>query len=192
MSSQPQLLPISLHPQDVVYTPSWVARDMVEFFNPVGSILEPCAGDGVFLKFLNNSSWCEIAKGKDFFAWNTPVDWIVGNPPFKQFDKFLLHSYRVAQNIVYLIPADKPFSSLPRARMISDNGDIVHMRYYVDGPQMDMPEVHRPMAAFYFRRGYRGAMEKSYYSAQLSNTASTRQGVGSALSSNNLGVTPCG
>lgn len=171
MSSQPQLFPISLHPQDVVYTPSWVARDMVEFFKPVGSILEPFAGDGVFLKFLPSARWCEIEKGVDFFAWNTPVNWIVSNPPFKQFDKILLHSFSVAENIVYLIPADKPFNSLPRAKMISANGGIVHMRYYVDGPQMDMPEVHRPMAAFYFRRGYRGAMETSYYNAQLSNNA---------------------
>jgi hypothetical protein len=162
MTSQPQLLQIALDPRDVVYTPDWVARDMVEYFKPTGRILEPCKGDGAILGYLPGAEWCEIAEGRDFFAWNEPVDWIVGNPPFRQFNKFLLHSYSVAMNIVYLIPADKPFNALPRARMISENGGILHMRYYVDGGQMGMPEIHRPMAAFLFQRNYRGCMGTSY------------------------------
>lgn len=48
--SQLQLLNIALNEKDIVYAPDWVARDMVEFFRP--SILEPCKGDGVFLKYL--------------------------------------------------------------------------------------------------------------------------------------------
>jgi hypothetical protein len=32
---------MALDPQDVVYTPDWVARDMVEYFKPSGRILEP-------------------------------------------------------------------------------------------------------------------------------------------------------
>ena len=49
IAAQPQLLQIPLDPDDVVYTPDWVAKDMVEFFKPSGRILEPCKGDGVFL-----------------------------------------------------------------------------------------------------------------------------------------------
>ena len=30
---------------DRVYTPEWVARDMLEHFRPSGRILEPCRGD---------------------------------------------------------------------------------------------------------------------------------------------------
>jgi hypothetical protein len=68
MSVQPQLLQIPLDPGDVVYTPDWVARDMVEFFKPSGRILEPCKGDGVFLKYLPpHAEWCEIQEGRDFF-----------------------------------------------------------------------------------------------------------------------------
>lgn len=70
MTSQPQLLQIALDPGDVVYTPDWVARDMVEYFKPSGRILEPCAGDGAFLEYLPGAEWCEIEKGRDFFAWN--------------------------------------------------------------------------------------------------------------------------
>jgi len=115
------------------------------------------------LIFYHLPNGAKSKRGRDFFKWETQVDWIIGNPPFKQFDKFLKHSFFVATNIVYLIPADKPFNSLPRARMISENGGIVHMRFYTDGPKMGMPEIHRPMAAFHFRRGYRGPMRTSYY-----------------------------
>jgi hypothetical protein len=164
MTTQPQLLQIALDKKDVVYTPDWVARDMVSFFQPSGSILEPSKGGGVFLKYLPpKTDWCEIAEGRDFFKYTKNVDWIIGNPPFKQFDKFLFHSFVVAVNVVYLIPADKPFNALPRARMIAQHGGIVHMRYYVDGPQMEMPEIHRPMAAFHFQRDYHGPMYTSFY-----------------------------
>lgn len=33
---------------DVVYTPDWVAHDMVDHFAPCGRILEPCRGAGAF------------------------------------------------------------------------------------------------------------------------------------------------
>ena len=119
MLQQPQLIAAALHPQDTVYTPAWVAADMVQFFRPAGAILEPSKGDGVFLQFLPaNTAWCEIAEGRDFFKHTTPADWIIGNPPFKQLDKFLLHAYSLAPNIVFLLPADKPFIALPRARLI--------------------------------------------------------------------------
>jgi hypothetical protein len=82
MNAQPQLLQIALDPRDIVYTPDWVARDMVEYFKPSGRILEPSCGDGVFLRHLPpETDWCEIEQGRDFYAWTKPVDWVFGNPP---------------------------------------------------------------------------------------------------------------
>lgn len=79
MLQQAQLLQIALDPADVVYTPDWAAKDMVDFFRPSGRILEPCKGGGVFLKYLPpETEWCEIAEGVDFFAWSKPVDWCCG------------------------------------------------------------------------------------------------------------------
>ena len=75
MQSQPQLFQQVLSPSDIVYTPEWVAIDLVEWFKPNGIILEPCKGDGAILKHLPaHSSWCEIKEGKDFFAWSSGVD----------------------------------------------------------------------------------------------------------------------
>ena len=57
-----------LNPNDVVFTPSHIAKKIVEMFNPQGKILEPCKGEGAFLKYLpEDTLWCEITEGKDFF-----------------------------------------------------------------------------------------------------------------------------
>ena len=82
--AQMQLLQIALDPRDTVYTPDWVAQDMVNYFQPSGEVLEPCCGDGIFLKYMPSAHWFEIERGRDFYAWSTRVDWIVGNPPYKQ------------------------------------------------------------------------------------------------------------
>lgn len=163
-ATQPQLLQIALDPGDVVYTPDWVAKDMVDFFKPTGRILEPCAGDGVFLKYLPpKTEWCEIEKGRDFFSWRERVDWIVGNPPFKQFYEFMLHSFEIADNIVYLLPIDKPFNVFLTHKMIYEKGGIVHLRCYGDGRTIGIPEIHRPATAIHFQRGYTGGMFTSFY-----------------------------
>lgn len=96
---------------DVVYTPDWAARHMVEHFRPAGSVLEPCKGAGVFMPYLPGAEWCEIAEGRDFFDWHTPVDWIIGNPPYSLTRKWFRHSYGLADNIVYLVPLRNVFGA---------------------------------------------------------------------------------
>ena len=96
MSSQPQLLKIPLDPGDVVYTPDWVARDMVEFFKPSGRILEPCAGDGVLATHLINSGhscWrvgdiepqsVMVRKEDAFGVLETSAHFFITNPPWSR------------------------------------------------------------------------------------------------------------
>ena len=163
MSVQPQLLQIALDPGDVVYTPDWVARDMVNFFKPSGRILEPCAGDGVFLRHLPpETEWCEIEKGRDFFAWREQVDWCFGNPPYSVFSKWLGHSFQVADNIVYLIPLTRLFNSGYFLRRLHTWGGIAHMRYYGDGGELDFP-IGFAIGAVHFQRNYTGGMYTSLY-----------------------------
>ncbi len=40
------------NPKDIVYTPEDVAKDIVSFYKPSGKVLDPCKGEGVFLKYL--------------------------------------------------------------------------------------------------------------------------------------------
>lgn len=117
--TQPQLLNIAIDPIDVVYTPDYVARDMVEFFKPTGSVLEPSCGNGAFLKYLPGAQWCEIEQGRDFYQWNTPVDWIIGNPPYSQYSQWLQHSMEIAENICYLLPCNKAFNSYAMIKRVN-------------------------------------------------------------------------
>ena len=163
MTSQPQLLQISLDPQEIVYTPDWVARDMVEHFKPTGKVLEPSCGDGVFLKYLPTAEWCEIEKGRDFFAYNNQVNWIIGNPPYSVFSKWLGHSFDIAENIVYLIPLTRLFNSGFFIKRLITWGGIVEMKYYADGQELGFP-IGFACGAVHFQRGYKGDTKISIYS----------------------------
>lgn len=158
--SQPQLLNVPLKKQDLVYTPDWVARDMVDFFKPSGRILEPCKGDGVFLKYLPGAEWCEIQDGKDFFAWHTPVDWLFGNPPYSVFSEWITHSFTIANHVCYLIPLNKPFNSGKMLQEWHEWGRINHMRYYANGRALGFP-IGFACGAVYYQKGYFGPMYTS-------------------------------
>jgi hypothetical protein len=158
--SQPQLLKEPLDFGDVTYTPEWVAKDMVDFFQPSGLILEPCAGDGVFLRFLPPAFWCEIQSGKDFFSWDTPVDWIIGNPPYGQFRKWFTHSFNMAENVCYLIPVWKAFSAFLLVKEYKQWGDIKHVRYYGTGSSLGWP-LGNAIGAVHFQKGYCGPIYSS-------------------------------
>jgi len=166
MEAQPQLLQIALDKKDVVYTPDWVARDMVEFFKPSGKILEPCAGDGAFLKYLPGADWREIEKGRDFFAQTEYYDWIIGNPPYSVFSKWLGHSMEIANNICYLIPLTRLFNSGFFIKRILEWGRICHMRYYADGGELGW-NIGFAIGAVHFQKGYNGAMEISCFERSM-------------------------
>ena len=166
---QPQLLQIPLDDKDVVYTPDWVARDMVEFFQPSGRILDPCKGNGVFLNYLPGAEWCEIQDGKDFFAWNEPVDWLIGNPPYRQLSRWLKHSMSIANHIVYLLPLKAVFISGFRIREYAKWGKVIHERYYADGGALDWP-IHDAIGGVYIQRGYEGPMYSSIYQLPSEST----------------------
>ena len=154
MTTQPQLLPISLNGADVVYTPDWVAKDMVDWFKPSGRILEPSAGDGVFLRYLpKDTLWCEIEKGRDFFAFNERVDWIVGNPPYSIANQWLRHSFSLSDDIVYLLILTMPFYSAGFYKTVLSWGGISHIRYYGRGREIGIvAEMGRPFAAIHFSK----------------------------------------
>jgi hypothetical protein len=88
---------------DVVQTPIEMAGRVVHHFQPKGSILEPCCGEGNFLRFLPGADWCEISRGRDFLQWQGEVDWIITNPPWSQVRVFLNHAMKYADNIVFLM-----------------------------------------------------------------------------------------
>jgi len=144
------------NPQDVVYTPDALAKEIVEMFQPCGRVLEPCKGDGAFLRHLpEGSEWCEIAEGRDFFEYQSRVDWIVSNPPHSIFDRWLEHSFRIADNVVYLVPFSKVFKSWGTIQKIGHFGGIVTIIAMRTSRRAGF-NFGFPLGVFHFKRGYKG------------------------------------
>lgn len=143
-------------PNDIVYTPDEVAYDIVSHFAPTGVILDPCSGDGAFLRHLPaGAEWCEVSKGRDFFQWNRRVDWIIGNPPYSNFKTWMEHSLSLADNVCYLVPLYKAWSSLQVVEYTNVYGGIKEV--YVVGSGSDIGwQIGFPVGAVHWNKGYTG------------------------------------
>ena len=147
---------------DVVYTPTAVAIDIINWCSPSGVCLDPCAGDFAFYNNLPNPKhWCEIERGIDFFDWDKPVDWIVGNPPYSIFEDWLIHSFELGENVVYLLPTNKVFQRHAIMNIIESYGGIYGMRIYGSGQKIGMP-FGFSVGAFHFKRDWIGRTDISF------------------------------
>jgi hypothetical protein len=148
---------------DTVYTPAWAARDMVQYFSPSGKILEPCSGTGAFLQFLpSNTLSCELQNGTDFFAWAQKVDWIITNPPYSKLRPFMVHSFRVANDVALLVPARNVFSGYGTVREAASFGRMKNMRWYGTGNKLGFP-MGNAIVAIHWQRGWNGMCRESFY-----------------------------
>jgi hypothetical protein len=155
------------HDSDVVMTPEWIARDVVQHFQPEGRVLDPCKGDGAFLKEMPGAEWCEIREGRDFYKWEKPMDWIVSNPPYNILREWMRHSMTLAENIVYLIPVTKVFNSFSGMQELYEWGGPVEVLVYGTGRVIGFP-LGFAVGAVHFRRGYRDGMRVQFRSQNAS------------------------
>lgn len=146
---------------DCIMTPEWVAKDMISYFSPSGSILEPCRGEGVFTNLLPDAQWCEINEGKDFFSWQQKVDWIISNPPFSKMRLFILHSFKIADDIVYLVPVWKIYLSFGLVKETQKFGGIKEIRWYGTGGSLGFP-MGNGIGAVHWKRNYTGSIQQSF------------------------------
>lgn len=138
---------------DVVFTPDNLAAAIVAHYRPTGRILEPCKGDGAFVRAMPGCQWCEISEGKDFYAFDAKVDWIVTNPPWSQFRKFLNHAMALSDNIVFLALVNAWFMRA-RLRDITQNGFHIREIAFVDTPKIGgWPQTGFQLGAVHCRRG---------------------------------------
>ncbi len=148
---------------DVVYTPDWCAKDMIDHFSPTGVVLDPCRGLGAFHNLLPaDSPWCEITEGSDFFDWSEPVDWVIGNPPYSLTRKWFAHSYTIAEHLVYLIPLRNFFSGYGFVRDLHEWGGIREIRCYGTGGRLGFP-MGNAVGAIHAQRGHRESTVFSFY-----------------------------
>lgn len=144
-----------VNPNDVVFTPDWLAEKICSMFEIKGSVLEPCKGEGVFLEYLpKGTEWCEITDGRNFFDYNKKVDWIVTNPPYSDFNRFLQHSFDLSDNVVFLVPVAKIMKSMGTLKQVFAYGGIVSC-HFLGGGQAGFP-FGFPVGIYHFKRGYEG------------------------------------
>ena len=156
------LTPTAARRGDVVFTPEWVAQDMLNHFPVAGRVLDPCCGPGggVFSRLLAGregvaADWCEIADGRDFFAWRARVDWVVGNPPYSMTRDWFRHSCRIAANLLYLVPLRNVFSGYGFLREITGFGGMREIRVYGTGNALGFP-MGNAVGAFWIQADWRG------------------------------------
>jgi len=154
---------------DDVQTNFETARWIVNYFNPEGTILEPCRGRGHFYHQFNKPKhWCEIKDGRDFFAWTTPVDWIITNPPYSIYDHFLRHSFALADNVVFFAPIAKAFKSNQVQEMVLRYGGLKEIIYMGGGSRHGFA-FGFPVGCLHYRRGYTGDCKITYSRSKDTN-----------------------
>jgi len=146
---------------DVVQTPDALAEKIVSHFSCdiSGSVLEPCSGDGAFVRALNKLDdvildECEIKRGIDFFNYSNKVNWVITNPPWSLARKFAQHSYGLADNIIFLINVGHFLGFRARMKDTRDAGFGVREVLLVDTPPKPWPQSGFQLGAIHFQRGW--------------------------------------
>lgn len=140
---------------DVVFTPDWLAKKICSMFPIDGKVLEPCKGEGAFMKYLpENTEWCEVTEGRNLYDYKEKVDWLVTNPPYSDYNRFLEHSFEIADNIVLLVPVAKMMKSMGTLNAIFAYGGIVSC-HFLSGGQAGFP-FGFPIGIYYLKRNYKG------------------------------------
>jgi hypothetical protein len=182
---------------DDIQTPLALARRLVQHFQPTGLILEPCAGDGHFLKALRSharqsrpespasdllttryslptttttrASWTEIKRNRDFFAWGQSVDWIITNPPWSQIRRFLQHALSLADHVVFLFTINHLWT---RARLsdVHSAGFGLKELVLVDTPKKFPPSGFQ-LGAVHLHRGWTGPVTLTDWTAPVDGSA---------------------
>jgi hypothetical protein len=141
-------------------TPKPLAKMIVDYFNPTGKMLEPCRGNGSFMEYMPNADWCEITDGRDFFEYNNKVDWIITNPPWSIFRPFLIHSLKVSDNIVFLIPIVHYFGKA-RLREIKNAGFGFKEMIFIDTPK-SFPQMGFQLGVVHIQKDYKGKCKMTW------------------------------
>jgi hypothetical protein len=143
---------------DIWMTPPDLAQRIVDHFSPTGLCLEPARGDGAFYNaFPGEKDWCEISEGRDFLDYRGNADWIITNPPWSIFRKFLLKAFATAENVVLLVPVYHAWTSARYREMLRSNFGIKEI--CIVEPPKTFPVMGFVLAAIHWKKNYKGGIE---------------------------------
>lgn len=155
-SAETQISFIGSHERDVEYTPRSLSRAIIGELRPSGRCLDPCRGDGSFWDQLPvGSGWCEIEDGRDFFDENGRYDWIIGNPPYSIFRPFLSKSFKISDNVAFLLPFNKPFQSDAIQKLAFGYGGLATILAHGSGSSVGLP-FGFAVGTFHWKRNHSG------------------------------------
>lgn len=144
---------------DCVATPDDIALDAAVHTLASGTLCEPCAGTGPFLRawriLEKPCDWFESRLGRDFLLELSDDDfwdYIVTNPPYSELRRFLSRCMARAQNVVFLVLAGS-LSSRARQRDIREAGFGVVERCEVPIPA-EWPQFGMSLELVWLRRGW--------------------------------------
>ena len=140
---------------DSVQTNVEIAKRIILHYTPSGSILEPCRGEGNIYNLLPSpKDWCEINEGRDFFDYSKKVDWIITNPPYSIYDKFLEHCFEISENVVLLVPLAKAFKSMRIEKLVDGYGGLKEIWLIGSGTKCGFA-FGFPTGCLYYKRNHR-------------------------------------
>lgn len=153
---------------DDIQTPPDLAAKIVGYFRPEGVLLEPCAGDGNFLRELPGADWCEIKQSRDFFLYEKRVDWVITNPPWSQIRAFMVKAFSLADEVVFLMTINHAWTKA-RLRIAKNNGFGLKTIVLVDTPP-SFPQSGFQLGAVHYQRHWQGAVTLADLTASSQQT----------------------
>ena len=153
---------------DRVYTPDDLAYQIVKHFNPSGLLLEPCIGQGAFVRAMervclgSHITGYEIDLGLDFLT-GTPFKhaWTITNPPWSKLRAFLKKSMECSDNVVFLCLVNAFFMKA-RQRDMQEAGFGMKEILFVPTPPKPWPQAGFCLGAVHIQRGYTGPVTHSW------------------------------
>lgn len=142
---------------DRINTPDWLAAAIVRHFMPSGRVLEPCYGEGAFVRAMPGCDWFDLGDGQNFLEADGHWDWIVTNPPYSDFRRFLKKAMQVADNIVFLALINAWFVKARQDDMREAGFGLVEL-HELPNPEPPWPQFGMTLAAAWLRRGWKGGI----------------------------------
>jgi len=157
MKSQPNR---NYKSNDIIMTPLYLTRQLVNHLNPKESILEPCKGSGNFIKAFKEYNkeleinWCEITEGVNFLEYEKQHNWIITNPPWSQIRVFLNKSMELSNNVCFLMTINHLWTKA-RLRDIKEKGFGIKEIIIFDTP-INFPQLGFQVGMVWLQKNYNG------------------------------------
>jgi hypothetical protein len=105
-------------------------------------------------------TWCEIDRGRDFFEWTERVDWIITNPPWSQFRRFLEHALEISEHVCFLATVNHWWTKRRVAAVRRARFGYRHL-LLVDQPA-EFNDTGFQLGAMHIEKGYAGPLSVQY------------------------------